>query len=67
MDNRLRKRKNRRRAVAYIIRRLDEIQDFELEYCLSIPNTKANKVRLDESDFAFCSIFDIVESLKQLF
>ena len=66
MHNRLRKRKNRRRAVEHIVRRLGDIQDFELAYFLSIPDTPANKERMEESSHIFGEIFDIIESLEQL-
>ena len=66
MNNRLSKRKHRRRAVANIVRRIEEIQDFEFKYMMSIPDTKANEDRQEESEYAFSTLSEVVESLRDI-
>jgi hypothetical protein len=61
------KRKCRRRTINSIVRLLEQIQDYELMYYLSIPDTRANKERQDKSGYAVDELSAVIDSLRHLF
>jgi len=67
MDNRFKKRRVRRRMVKAIIHTLGEILNMEVNYYLSIPDTKANEERNDDSAYTIDTLVEIIESLRNIF
>ena len=67
MNNSLSKRKNRKRAVLSVLRKLEQVYDMELAYYLSIPDTQPNEDRQIESGHAVDVLDDVLDSLRGLY
>ena len=68
MNNKLMKRKSRRRALLSVVRTLELIRDTEWEFgCLSVSNSIADGKRIAESDYVVYVLDEAIKTIRNVY